>query len=257
MHTRTYTRLLLSYIQLFTGTIIDNLGVAKCLKIGFVLSFISRVIILTTTSEGVLLLCLLGTLPLSNCLGIPVLTVGIRRYTNEENRGFAFGLFYVVMNIGALIAGPLIDALTIHYNDMQTRDGSATEASSSSTWVMTSNRAIILSGVVANFIAMFVAFSVREIKVDTDATKSGTTLGKQNLPLVASNDEGDEYFPSMAGSSASSSSNDKSKTNVSSYTPVKGSPYKILSETIREPNFRQFLLVCLLTINVRMVFRHL
>ena len=70
-------------------------------------------IILTTTSEGVLLLCLLGTLPLSNCLGIPVLTVGIRRYTNEENRGFAFGLFYVVMNIGALIAGPLIDALTI------------------------------------------------------------------------------------------------------------------------------------------------
>jgi MFS family permease len=232
------------------------LGVAKCLKIGFVLSFISRVIILTTTSEGVLLLCLLGTLPLSNCLGIPVLTVGIRRYTNEENRGFAFGLFYVVMNIGALIAGPLIDALTIHYNDiMQYSDGSATVASSSSTWVMTSNRAIILSGVVANFIAMFVAFSVREIKVDADA-QSGTTLGKQNLPLVASNDEGDEYFPSMAGSS-SSSSNVKSKTNVSSYTPVKGSPYKILSETIREPNFRRFLLVCLLTINVRMVFRHL
>ena len=224
-------------------------------------------IILTTTSEGVLLLCLLGTLPLSNCLGIPVLTVGIRRYTNEENRGFAFGLFYVVMNIGALIAGPLIDALTIHYNDMQPRDGNsnglteedanavATVASSSSTWVMTSNRAIILSGVVANFIAMFVAFSVREIKVDADATKSGT-LGKQNLPLVASHDEGDEYFPSMAGSSASSS-NDKNKTNVSSYTPVKGSPYKILSETIREPNFRRFLLVCLLTINVRMVFRHL
>ena len=38
-------------------------------------------------------------------IGIPVLTVGIRRYTNEENRGFAFGLFYVIMNVGALIAG--------------------------------------------------------------------------------------------------------------------------------------------------------
>ena len=49
---------------------------------------------------------LLVTLPFSNCLGIPVLTVGIRRYTTNENRGFAFGLFYVVMNIGALIAGP-------------------------------------------------------------------------------------------------------------------------------------------------------
>lgn len=36
---------------------------------------------------------------LSITAGIPVLTVGIRRYTNEENRGFAFGLFYVIMNV--------------------------------------------------------------------------------------------------------------------------------------------------------------
>ena len=56
--------------------------------------------IFATNSRGVLLMCLLITLPFSNCLGIPVLTVGIRRYTNDENRGFAFGLFYVVMNIG-------------------------------------------------------------------------------------------------------------------------------------------------------------
>ena len=72
---------------------------------------------------------LLVTLPFSNCLGIPVLTVGIRRYTTNENRGFAFGLFYVVMNIGALIAGPLVDALTVYYNDKEPDTTSTT-----STW---------------------------------------------------------------------------------------------------------------------------
>ena len=225
------------------------MGVAKCLRIGFVLSFISRVVILTTTSEGVLLLCLLGTLPLSNCLGIPVLTVGIRRYTNEENRGFAFGLFYVVMNVGALIAGPLVDALTIHYNDLvATSDGGddnqsmadeevdATDTETNTSWTMTSNRAIILSGVIANFIAMFVAFSVREIKVDANAKMETSPQPKNNV---------------------TSNHDVKSKTNISQYQPLKGSPYQILSETIRDPNFRRFLLVCLLTINVRMVFRHL
>ena len=34
-----------------------------------------------------------------------MLTVGIRRYTNKDNRGFAFGLFYSVMNIAAFVSG--------------------------------------------------------------------------------------------------------------------------------------------------------
>mmetsp|Transcript_18543 Transcript_18543/g.34127 ORF Transcript_18543/g.34127 Transcript_18543/m.34127 type:complete len:272 (+) Transcript_18543:119-934(+) len=94
---------LITVFGLFTGTVIDNLGVAKCLRIGFVLSFFSRVAIFACNSREVLLICLLITLPFSNCLGIPVLSVGIRRYTNDENRGFAFGLFYVIMNVGALV----------------------------------------------------------------------------------------------------------------------------------------------------------
>ena len=94
---------------------------------------------------------------------------------------------------------------------------------------MTSNRAIILSGIVANFIAIFVAFSVREIKVD-DNTKDSPK--PRNITAAVNK-------------------------NIANFTPEKGSPYQIISETIREPNFRRFLLVCLLTLNVRMVFRHL
>ena len=99
---------LITIYGLVTGTIIDRYGVARCLRVGYALSLSSRVMLFVTTSRRVLLGCLLVTLPLGNCLGIPVLTVGIRRYTHDANRGFAFGLYYVVMNVGALVAGPLV-----------------------------------------------------------------------------------------------------------------------------------------------------
>ncbi|KAL7547047.1 hypothetical protein ACHAWF_010367 [Thalassiosira exigua] len=243
---------LITVFGLFTGTIIDNLGVAKCLRIGFVLSFLTRVVIFLATSERVLMMCVLGTLPFSNCLGIPVLTVGIRRYTNDGNRGFAFGLFYCVMNVGALVAGPLVDALTIYYNDKEGDGGASAdmdaavgEGEVSRKWAMTANRAIILSGVVANFIAVFVAFSVREIKVEekNERVDAEPLRPMRSIPC----DDNDELPPASNGNGPA----------VSRFQPLQGSARQILAETAREPNFRRFLLVCLLTLNVRMVFRHL
>mmetsp|Transcript_12374 Transcript_12374/g.30246 ORF Transcript_12374/g.30246 Transcript_12374/m.30246 type:complete len:668 (+) Transcript_12374:174-2177(+) len=254
---------MITVFGLVTGTVIDNLGVAKCLRIGFVLSFLSRMVIFACSDRGILLVCLLVTLPFSNCLGIPVLTVGIRRYTKEENRGFAFGLFYVVMNVGALVAGPLVDMVTHYYNGKKAGDGSMVgestdrvDGTTSSSWVMTNNRAIILTGVMANFIAIFVAFSVREIKVDSKSAKqsplrSHTTASGSALSSEGGDDGSDEC-PPLTGRVNSSRNN-----KFSRFRPTKGSSYQILMETIRTPSFHRFLLVCLLTINVRMVFRHL
>lgn len=184
--------------------------------------------------------------------GIPVLTVGIRRYTNEENRGFAFGLFYVIMNVGALLAGPLVDVLTKFYNSkggIDADDGNDDDNISSLSWKMTNNRAIILSGVVANFFAICVAFSVREIKVDANSKSRAVSMDDQNnLHLDSDGIDGYQENDNRTKSTA---------PKVAEFQPLKGSSYQILSETIRTPNFRRFLLVCLLTLNVRMVFRHL
>eukprot|EP00567_Pseudictyota_dubia_P013403 CAMPEP_0197443892 /NCGR_PEP_ID=MMETSP1175-20131217/9518_1 /TAXON_ID=1003142 /ORGANISM="Triceratium dubium, Strain CCMP147" /LENGTH=179 /DNA_ID=CAMNT_0042974595 /DNA_START=85 /DNA_END=620 /DNA_ORIENTATION=+ len=98
---------LITIYGLVAGFIVDNLGVAKSLRIGYFLSLLSRIFILLTTSRPVLLLNVCFLLPAGSCLGIPVLTTGIRRYTNESNRGFAFGVFYVIMNVAALISGPV------------------------------------------------------------------------------------------------------------------------------------------------------
>ena len=243
---------LITVFGLFTGTIIDKLGVAKCLRIGFILSFVTRVMLFTCTSKHVLLFCTLVSLPLANCLGIPVLTIGLRRYTNNENRGFAFGLFYVVMNVGALIAGPLVDVLTRYYNNKSDSEDAASEynddvtTTTTAVWKMTSNRGIILSGVIANFVAVFVAFSVREIKVDSNS----------NVPS-ATDDDMDNDSIMDDDSRMSDSTKDKTNKNVSTFQPIQGDTLNILSETIKTPNFRRFLLVVLLTLNVRMIFRHL
>ncbi len=243
---------LITVFGLFTGTIIDKLGVAKCLRIGFILSFITRVMLFACTSKHVLLFCTLISLPLANCLGIPVLTIGLRRYTDNENRGFAFGLFYVVMNVGALVAGPLVDILTRYYNNNVDNEDAANEYNDDATtamtavWRMTSNRGIILSGVIANFVAVFVAFSVREIKVDSNShVPTATDDAMDNDSVIDMDDD--------------SRMSERSKTNktVSTFQPIQGDTLNILYETIKTPNFRRFLLVVLLTLNVRMIFRHL
>eukprot|EP00299_Pterocystis_sp_00344_P016651 c8356_g1_i2.p1 GENE.c8356_g1_i2~~c8356_g1_i2.p1 ORF type:complete len:351 (+),score=86.61 c8356_g1_i2:441-1493(+) len=52
-------------------------------------------------------------MPLGMAFGIPVLTIAVKRYTDNDNRTFAFGLYYLVMNVAALIAGPVSDACQV------------------------------------------------------------------------------------------------------------------------------------------------
>jgi len=114
----------------------------------------------------------------------------------------------VVVKVGALVAGPLVDALTarchrckdVSYyghgggdsfdvdggdaiddddddvNDRgPARDDASSTPSSSSAWAMTANRAIMLSGVFANLAAALVTFTVREIKVDDSSGGSSSS----------------------------------------------------------------------------------
>ena len=150
----------------------------------------------------------------------------------------------------------MVDILTDYYNGKEGTDGDgaidnaneADTATTSSSWVMTNNRAIILSGVFANLIAVFVAFTVREIKVDANAKQKPMT----NSTSISSHDN--DECPPLLGSRTV---NNSSAPNISQFQPVKGSSYQILLETMKTPNFRRFLVVCLLTINVRMIFRHM
>lgn len=233
---------LITVYGLVAGCVVDNLGVARSLRLGFLLSLLARIFIFLTTNRGWLMFNICFTLPAGNCLGIPVLTTGIRRYTNEFNRGFAFGLFYVVMNVAALCSGPTVDMLTIWYkgNDGKNdNEGGESADVKSSEWSLTSYRAIILTGIVSNLIACAVSFTVREIKVDTSTSMLLS-------PGVGSSTSRDEESVPTTGSA-----------RISAFQVTGGTPMEILKETMQTKSFWRFLVVCLITLNVKMIFRHL
>jgi len=216
---------LITVYGLLTGCLMDYLGVAASLKIGFILSLVGRIGILITTSRNMLLACLLIVLPLGNCLGIPVLATGIRRYTTEHNRGVAFGLFYVIMNVAALFSGPAMDMCTIWYKGGEAQVQN--EDRDLSVWSMTGYRLLILTGVIANVFAVFLAFTVREIKV--------------------ANDVGDDEVDPLCG--------DRPAKTVAT-TTMGADPFSSLRETLKSKNFWRFLCVCMITLNLRMIFTH-
>ncbi len=91
------------------GPIIDLAGVRLCLMACFSIGAAARAVIALTTSRTTLVATLLGPAAVAESLGIPVMTIAVKRYTSDFNRGFAFALFYTVMNIAAMCVGPLFD----------------------------------------------------------------------------------------------------------------------------------------------------
>jgi len=218
---------LITLFGLLTGVFIDTLGVSKSLRLGFAVSLLARCMIFLTNSR-VFLYISVCVLSFGNCLGIPVLTVGIRRYTTESNQGFAFGLFYVVMNIAALLSGPMVDFCTILYKGGNDEDDVGVNE-----WKFSGYRLVILSGIVANVAACVVSFTIKEINV-VESFKHEEEPQAEDCP-----------------------DHDPESSSVKSFQPTTDGACKILKETIRNKNFWRFLAVCMITLNIRMIFRHL
>ena len=122
-------------------------GVRMCLVICFSAELACRVLMATTTSVHVLYLILYTVLPASGSLGIPVMTIAVKRYTSPKARSMAFGLFYTVMNVAALVNGLALDALRkrvchgVSFLGISLSDG---------------NRVVVASGAVSAAIALVV-----------------------------------------------------------------------------------------------------
>lgn len=93
----------------------DNFGVRNSLLMGFTISLISSLLLATATSINTIYAVLFCLMPMGTAMGIPMLTVGIKRYTNRKNRGFAFGLYYSIMNVAAFVSGPVVDIFNIGF----------------------------------------------------------------------------------------------------------------------------------------------
>lgn len=65
----------------------DNLGVKRSLCIGFTISMASAMLVALTSSKTLLYVTLFVLYPFGTAMGIPMLTVAVKRYTTTKNRG--------------------------------------------------------------------------------------------------------------------------------------------------------------------------
>jgi len=93
------------------GPFIDRLGVRRSLLIGGSLLTFGRVLMAWARTRAHVMVAAFFVQPCGMALAIPVLSIAIRRTTDDSSRSTAYGLFYAVMNVGALLSGLGTDAL--------------------------------------------------------------------------------------------------------------------------------------------------
>ena len=100
---------ILYFLPVLTGAIADRYGYRKVLCIAF-LVYASAFILLpqATTFVGVFLLYIY--LALGAALFKPIISATVAKTTNDSNASIGFGLFYMMVNIGAFF-GPLVTLL--------------------------------------------------------------------------------------------------------------------------------------------------
>ena len=201
---------------LLLGRAIDAMGVRRALALSFTVSALAKLVIATTRSRTAVLLMLFGPLPAAGALGIPVLTIGIRRCTHTGNRGFAFGLFYTLMNCAALLSGLLVDAFRLGL-----KKGFDVPSLGPQSALNSGQRLLMLLGAATSFAGAGVALSMREgVRV------SDKPPGEEGQP------GNDAQAP----------------------PPPPPPSYR---ELLREPRLWKYMAMCLLTVNLKSIFRHL
>jgi len=92
-----------TFLGVGAGIVIDKLGVRKSLLIGTISSVIARFGTGVTNSKVLAVLISITLFPLGGAFGVPVLALGIRRYSHKDNRKFAFSIFYTMLMLATLL----------------------------------------------------------------------------------------------------------------------------------------------------------
>eukprot|EP00741_Cyanophora_paradoxa_P004068 tig00000767_g3950.t2 len=129
--------------SLCVGVAVDKLGVRRSLLAGGVFLTSARLALAFCSGRGILYSVVFVLLPLGCAFGIPVLTLAVKRYTTESNRAVAYSLFFVTLNLGAFLAGVMVDAFRTAYPPPPQRMG---ETLSAGTAAVTDAAAAVAAG---------------------------------------------------------------------------------------------------------------
>jgi MFS family permease len=218
------------YGFIFGGFLIDNLGVKISLCVGCSILLAGRLLLVICTHHLYVLLILYTFLPIGTCLGIPVMQIAIRRYTNEKSRSLAYSLFYAMMNVSAIFSGSAIDFFRRHVPD-------TTITILSFNIEITSYRALFLSGACTTTISLFTSLFFISNNLEDEQVEHS-----------------DEEAEALIDPNGSSNGLVRSEPT----TPKKMvGPLTIIKEVSAQKSFWKFVFVILLLMGVRVVYRHL
>jgi len=82
---------------------IDMFGFRRLCIVGGAILLLARGILLFSTSWWVVGLTLVTLYPLGTALLFPAMVIGVKRYSNDVSMPYAFGLFYMLVNVASLI----------------------------------------------------------------------------------------------------------------------------------------------------------
>ena len=253
----------------FSG-INDWLGVRKSLLVGLSISTFATLTLACISSRWSMYFALFGFYPIGTAMGIPMMTVAIRRYTNKVNRGFAYGLYYAVMNMAAFVSGPMIDFFYIFV-------GSGTVIGGR---MFTPNRLVILTTTLTSLSSVLTTYYfLREIKVSefehesngndmddsmrVESIDNGVEMiNNSDRDCLRQIDESENIDAPTSSQPQGSSSSSSSSTTLSNPTPSTQSQHSLDSvsfyaDICKSATFRRFVVFALFLINLNAVFRHL
>lgn len=186
--------ILISTYGFATAVLIDRLGVKRSLVLGSLLSAVGRLLFAVAPNRAILYTSMFLLMPIGLSLGIPVMTIAIKRYTNQENRSTAFGVYYSMMNVSALVSGLITDSFNLSaFRRPVTVNG----------FELSSFRVLFLVGTVSTLLYGIIALvAVREIDVNKHGQLDRSVVKRRSLRKTVSLLRSDTIFWRLAAFSA-------------------------------------------------------
>ena len=99
----------MTLVTVLVGSLVDAIGIKKSFLLGFWLCLFSRAVM--TAAGNPWIAIPFGLLPLAVGLAmmVPVMNAALKRYATTKQQTMAFAVFYMMMNLGFLIAGWVFD----------------------------------------------------------------------------------------------------------------------------------------------------
>lgn len=145
----------ISVMTFFSGFVADALTIRRALLVSVTSCVVGRVLLAVSTARPVALLAL-GVMSWGVASMMPTMTAAVRRYTSRRTVSFGFSLFYVMMNIGALVA-----PLTIGWFRRHLAHGATLSLPLLGPTAFSSSRLVFAIGVVATAVALGLVLTMR------------------------------------------------------------------------------------------------